>query len=248
MAHRRQPRRRWRSPPALPRRPCRATDRRISAPLRPAAGLSSSFSPNVSSPTQLTPASATGNAGARRLRRFPTRLDRRTVHPAHSGYPQARAVPTTGTPTLAQASSPAASSTNPPAALDVDKILASRGTSLTTPTSGVSTASATDKGDASLTKAAPAAFSSPGSTVHIVEPGANSATTSQASNAGAPAAVQTHPAAARLPACSTPADRPRRSCRPAPLRQARWGSRLATRRQQVHRPPAQLQRIHVCRR
>ncbi len=155
------------------------------------AGLSSSFAPNVSSPTQLTPASASGNTAAPPLTPVSNTTRPSYSPPGASGYPQARAVPITGTPTLAQAASPAASSTNPPSALDVDKILASRGTSLTTPTSGVSTASATDTGDASRTKAAPAAFSSPASTVRIVEPGAKNAPTSQASDAGAAGSTAT---------------------------------------------------------
>ena len=93
------------------------------------AGLSSSFTPNVS-PTQPV-STPPGKAGT--LPITPVSNSGRPAYPPPGGTgPRAQFAPGSGSPTLAQAGSTATGQSNPPAALDVDRILAARGTTVAT--------------------------------------------------------------------------------------------------------------------
>ncbi|HEY2826116.1 MAG TPA: hypothetical protein VGJ04_00830, partial [Pirellulales bacterium] len=140
-------------------------------------GLTSSFTPNVSTP-QPTPAAAPGRTNP--LPITPVSNSPRPVYasPGAPGYPQARAPAATGTPTPVQAAATvqtAAASAAPPAALDVDRILASRGSNqVSAVQNGAATAANGNTADGAIA-ATTAAFTSPASSIRIVEPTAGTA-------------------------------------------------------------------------
>ena len=178
------------------------------------SGLSSSFTPNVS-PTQPV-STPPGKAGT--LPITPVSNSGRPAYPPPGGTgPQAQFSPGSGSPTLAQAGPTTTGQGNPPAALDVDRILAARGTTAATGSSTGATVGATNTDSNSTARsnnATPVAFSSPGSTIRIVEPVSSPGTISRSGdlgNASSSSPLSTTSGAA--PGNSGPQDPRRPSCR-----------------------------------
>ena len=172
------------APVPRPRR-CRAMARRISRPLRPA----DRDCRRASRPTfrPLSPFRRRREKPARcRLHRFPIQAGP-PIRRREAQAPKSQFSPGIGSPTLAQAGSTATAQSNPPVALDVDRILAARGTSASTSatTGGATGSTIADSNPTTRSNGAtPVAFSSPGSTIRIVEPASSPGTLSHSGDLG----------------------------------------------------------------